>query len=319
LAALFRAAVAVRNALYDAGVLRAVDLGIPAVSVGNLTVGGTGKTPVANWLARELAARGAKPAILLRGYGRDETLVHERLAPEAVVIAHADRVAAAGRARESGCDVVVLDDAFQHRAAARIADVVLVSADERRAPRWPLPAGPWREPMTALRRAHLALVTAKAAGADDIDSALRDVRRAAPGVALGVVRLAPDTLVQWDTGALQSTTTLAGKRVLAVSAVGDPESFEAQLRAAGAAVTSIRFRDHHTYTAADAGALAARANPVDSVVCTLKDAVKLGPLWPPGASALWYLSQRVTIERGTDFLDGLIAQLLTARTSARAR
>jgi len=108
---LFRAAVAARNGLYDAGVLRSATLPLPAVSVGNISVGGTGKTPVAAWIAGELAARGRVPAVVLRGYGGDEPLVHRRLNPGVHVIVAADRVDGARRAHAAGADVVVLDDA----------------------------------------------------------------------------------------------------------------------------------------------------------------------------------------------------------------
>jgi tetraacyldisaccharide 4'-kinase len=132
LGALYGAATAVRGALYDAGIFPAHAGGIAAVSIGNLTVGGTGKTPIAAWLASEFLARGAHPAIVLRGYGADEPLVHQRLNPDVPVIVDADRVRGVARAVAAGADIAVLDDAFQHRRAAREADIVLVSADQ-----WP--------------------------------------------------------------------------------------------------------------------------------------------------------------------------------------
>ena len=119
---IFSTAVAVKNVLYDIGLLRARKLALPAVSVGNLSVGGTGKTPVSAWVAAELARRGARPAIVLRGYGDDEVLVHRALNPGVPVIVDADRVRGAATAKAQGATVVVLDDAFQHRRAARDAD-----------------------------------------------------------------------------------------------------------------------------------------------------------------------------------------------------
>src|SRR4051794_15640030 len=160
---LFGGIVGARDILYDAGWLPALDTPIPAVSVGNLTVGGTGKTPVSAWLARGLAARGARPAIVLRGVGGDEPLVHRALNPDIPVFTGADRVAVVREAAAMGADIAVLDDAFQHRRVGRLADLVLVSAD-----RWTdnvrlLPAGPWREPLRAIRRATLVIVTRKSA------------------------------------------------------------------------------------------------------------------------------------------------------------
>ena len=142
---LYGSVVAARNAGYDHGWLRSHALAIPAVSVGNLTVGGTGKTPVSAYVAARLAERGMKPAIVMRGYGSDETLVHARLNPAIPVFVSADRVRGALAAKEAGCNVAVLDDAYQHRRARRDADIVLLSA-ELAGPVRALPAGAWREP-----------------------------------------------------------------------------------------------------------------------------------------------------------------------------
>src|SRR5205814_8266037 len=156
--ALYRVSMGVREALYDAGVLATHDPVLPTLSVGNVTVGGTGKTPVAAWIATELIERGARPAIVLRGYGDDEPLVHARLNPTVPVIVAADRVQGIARARDAGATIAVLDDAFQHRQVSREADVVLVSADGwSPAPRL-LPAGAVREPVAALRRATIVVV-----------------------------------------------------------------------------------------------------------------------------------------------------------------
>src|SRR5207247_2109299 len=113
LAALYWGATRVRAAVYRAGWRHVARLPFPTVAVGNLSVGGTGKTPLAAWIARYYAQRGRRPAILLRGYGGDEPLVHQRLAPEAVVVADPDRVAGARAAQRRGADLAVLDDAYQ--------------------------------------------------------------------------------------------------------------------------------------------------------------------------------------------------------------
>ena len=115
----YAAVVAARNALYDHGLLRSRPAAIPALSLGNLTVGGTGKTPIAAWAAARLATAGARPAVVLRGYGDDESLVHARLNPGLVVVTDADRVRGVARARELGADCAILDDGFQHRRIRR--------------------------------------------------------------------------------------------------------------------------------------------------------------------------------------------------------
>jgi tetraacyldisaccharide 4'-kinase len=313
--ALYGAAVAARGALYDAGVFHAAAGAIPALSVGNLTVGGTGKTPVAAWFAAELAARGARPAIVLRGYGGDEPLVHRALNPGVPVVVDPDRVRGVARAAADGADVAVLDDAFQHRRAVRAVDVVLVSAD-----RWPdrvrlLPAGPFRERPAALRRASLVIITAKAAGPEAIARVREVARRAAPGVPVAVLRLALGPLRN-DSGGERPLASLRGAALLAISAIGDPAAFAAQLAATGAAVRPRVFPDHHAFTPAEAESIATSlaASLAELPVCTLKDYVKLSPVWPRGAPALWYVSQHSTVEDGRASLDEAIATLLRARS-----
>ncbi|MFL5581321.1 MAG: tetraacyldisaccharide 4'-kinase [Gemmatimonadaceae bacterium] len=309
----YGAAVRARAALYDRGVLASRETAIPAVSVGNVTVGGTGKTPVAAWLASALAARGARPAVVMRGYGADEPLVHAALNPAVPVVVAPDRVAGTARAREQGCDVAVLDDAFQHRRARRVADVVLLSAD-----RWDgrvrlLPAGPYREPLDALRRASLVLVTRKAADPARAEEAASHARRAAPMVPIAVAHLAPGELRSTVDGRTLPLDALRGARALAVCAVGDPAAFLAQLRPVAGHLDAAVFPDHHAFTAEEAGALAARAERADHVVCTLKDAVKLAAHWPRAARPLWYVSQRVVLERGGGEVERLVASVLGAR------
>jgi tetraacyldisaccharide 4'-kinase len=304
-----------RASLYSSGILAARPTAIPALSVGNLTVGGTGKTPLAAYFARRLLLAGAKPAIVLRGYGEDEPLVHQALNPDVPVVVSADRLVGVQDAKRKGCDVVVLDDAFQHRRAGRIADVVLVSADswhERR--RHLLPAGPWRERLTAANRASLAIVTRKAASLDRAESVADVVRRAA-AVPCAIVALEPSELHEAKGAGAATIDALRGERVLAISAIGDPSAFAAQLTGRGALVTSATFRDHHRFSSADVQSLAQDAKRYDRAVCTLKDAVKLGPLWP-GPSPLWYVSQRVVVERGEDAMDGVLTTTLLARSAS---
>jgi tetraacyldisaccharide 4'-kinase len=294
--AAFSAGVALRNELYDRGLLAIHDTAIPTISVGNLTVGGTGKTPIASYLAQALRTRGRRPAIVLRGYrGDDEVLVHRALTPESFTIASLDRLGSVAKAAAVGCDVAILDDGFQHRRVARVADIVLVSADA-----WPgshalLPAGPWREPLSALKRATLVIVTRKAVDQAAAEAVAAIVGRTTP---TAVAALSFDTLRGPD-GETRPVASLRGQRVHAVAAIGDPATFFAQLRAAGADVVTHTFRDHHAYRTADVARLV-RAADGATVVCTLKDAVKLRPLWPRQREALWYVSQRVTFDRGVE-------------------
>ena len=320
---LFRGGAAARGALYDAGVARAHALVLPAVGVGNLTVGGTGKTPVAAWACAELRRRGARPALLTRGVGDDEPRVHALLNPDVPVVADADRLRGAARAARLGANALVLDDAFQHRRARRDTDVVLVSAERFGGTVRLLPAGPYRESLGALRRASVVLVTRKSSSAVRAREVADALHACAPRADVAIVHLAADVLRRWPaeagdeaTGDERSIDVLRGATVLAAAGVGDPDAFVAQLAAAGARVRLARYADHHAYTRDDAAALAAGIAGGTWFVTTLKDAVKLGPLWPRGAVPLWYVSQRVTVERGAD---ALAARLDAVAAAARAR
>ncbi|MHB1298478.1 MAG: tetraacyldisaccharide 4'-kinase [Gemmatimonadaceae bacterium] len=306
----FGALVAMRNGAYEAGLARRYSLGLPTVSVGNLTVGGTGKTPVSAWFAAEMARRGERPAVLLRGYGDDEPLVHARLTPDAIIVADADRVRGAARARAQGATVLVLDDGFQHRRARRDLDVVLVAAEQGGARRM-LPAGPLRESRGALRRAQLLIVTRKTASLGAAEAVAADWGGRLP---TAILHLAPGALNRWtiDGAAPQlGLTALAGRRVLAFSALGAPAAFEGQLAAAGAVVEAAAYPDHHPFSGEEIAGLANRAATMDYAVCTLKDAVKVGPRWPRNAPPFWYLSQAVNVERGERILADRLDHLTT--------
>ena len=306
----------VRDMLYDAGWLPTHEPAIPAISVGNLTVGGTGKTPIAAWIARELAARGGHPAVVLRGYGDDEPQVHRTLNPDIPVVLGSDRVDAIGRARASGADIAVLDDAFQHRRVRRIADFVLVSADRWTSAVHLLPAGPWREPLRAVRRATLIVVTRKAATDAAVDGVNERLAAAAPQVPRVTVGLQPTELVRvTDEAERAPLAALSGARIRMVASVADPMSFQTQLERLGAQVDPFVFRDHHAFTDADVAAVTAGLGAGDRVVCTLKDAVKLAARWPRlgGGPALWYVSQQVMVERGVGGLEHILDDLVRAR------
>lgn len=315
---LFAAGVRARNAAFDVGLLASHAGPIPAVSVGNLSVGGTGKTPVAAWLAGRLLARGARPALVLRGYGDDEPRVHAALNPDVPVIVTPDRVAGVERAAAAGATVAVLDDAYQHRRARRALDLVLVSADAWREPARLLPAGPWREPLSGLRRASAIVLTRKAASPAAARAVVERLRQLAPGLPVVELHLAPDELRRVGGDDRAPLVTLAGTSVLAIAAIGDPAAFAAQLVAAGAAVTLRAYPDHHAFSTADARRLAAEGASATCVVCTLKDAVKLGPVWPDDGPRLWYVSQRVVPEAGEEMLERLLDGVL-AHQPPRAR
>ncbi|MEX1258421.1 MAG: tetraacyldisaccharide 4'-kinase [Gemmatimonadota bacterium] len=273
LSAVFGTVVRLRGFLYDSGVLPGRRGPIPVVSVGNLAVGGTGKTPVAAWLARTLAHRGWKPAIVLRGYGKDEILLHRRWNPGVPVVASGNRVRGVQAAAAEGADIAVLDDGFQHRQLLRDLDLVLLSPEHPLPPRL-LPRGPFREPLSALRRAHLVLVTAK--GGAELPPAHRLVD------ALSGLRGIPSARVfslgdgEWCALGGDPFPPPAGPP-LVITSVGSPEPFlRSVLSRVGATSGHLAFADHHAFTTRDAVSIR-RAAGGAWIATTEKDAVKLAP------------------------------------------
>ncbi|MEA2764030.1 MAG: tetraacyldisaccharide 4-kinase [Gemmatimonadaceae bacterium] len=302
--------------MYDSGLFPAEKFSVAVVSVGNLSVGGTGKTPVAAWIARALTEKGIKPGIVLRGYGGDETLVHQRLNVGVPVIVASDRPRGIKEAIARGAEVVILDDAFQHRRAARDADVLLVDADSWAGSPRLLPAGPWREPLGSARRASLVIITRKTADNATVEAARRAVAAAAPHVPIAIVHLVPGELRSTATGQTLPLHALDGADLTAIAGIARPEAFFRQLTELGAVVRPHSFPDHHAFTSSEARRLAAQASSSDFVVCTLKDAVKLESIWPAESGSLWYVSQRLKIEDGQRHIDRMLDNLVSgARTN----
>lgn len=304
----FRAAAALRGRGFDGGWVAVERAGVPVVSVGNLTVGGAGKTPFSAWLARRLAEGGRRPAIVLRGYGADEVALHREWNPSIPVLASRRRIHGARRAIEAGADVVVLDDGFQHRRLARDLDVVLVAAEGWTPRPRLLPRGPWREPPASLRRAGIAVVTRKSASADrsiDVEAGLRALH---PELPTARCALLPSRVVSVDGGREMMEDALRGRRVLAVAALAAPAPFIEHLRAAGAEVEAGTYPDHHPFDGADAAGIVRRAGD-RTIVMTAKDAVKLRDLLPAGTDA-WVLEQAVTVESGLERLDAALRRAL---------
>jgi tetraacyldisaccharide 4'-kinase len=278
----YRTFMTARASAYRRRWLRRRPLPLPSVAIGNLAVGGAGKTPLAAWVAAFFARRGVRPGVLLRGYRGDEQVVHQRLVPEAIVVADANRVAGAERARAAGAQVLVLDDAYQRLDVARDVNIAVVSTESAppRAVAWPLPAGPWREDWSALGRADVIVVTRRrAAIAESLRLAARIAARWSAAV-VASVHLALDDLAGLESGARVALSALARRRVLVAAGIADPSSFAAQVRAAGATVQLVAYQDHHAYPAGDVARLAQAAKDADYVVVTEKDAVKLRRRWP---------------------------------------
>ncbi len=287
LAVPYAAAVSVRNVLYDRRLLPQRAATIPVVSVGNLTLGGTGKTPLVAWLARELIALGRRPAVVSRGYAArpdqtsDEAAELALLLPGVPHVADRDRAAAAERAAGLGADVVLLDDGFQHRRLQRNLDILTIDATDPFGCNRLFPRGLLREPLAGLARSD-AIVLSRADRLDaDGRAAIRATvaraRRGRPPAAWVEATHAPVGLRSFG-GAVAPLESLAGRRVLAFCGIGNPAAFRHTLSGLGAELVGFRsFADHHHYSNADLDSLAAEAatGDADLVVTTLKDLVRL--------------------------------------------
>lgn len=292
MAMMYRPIIATRNALYDAHLFKAHDLGRPTISVGNLTAGGTGKTPIVTDIARRLIAMGRRPAVLLRGYqahqglSDEAQLLSDALCPAASVHVGADRraVAAIALANDPAIDCFILDDAFQHRKAARQLDLVLVDATNPYGHGRMLPRGLLREPPAGLRRASGVIITRAAiSDTDTLTSLARELEQhhgravmALAGFAWEGYRDAHDEPVPLD--------ALKARRVLGVCGVGNPAAFRKMLHAELGKQPVVVMDDHHIYRHGDLTNffLEASRQQAAAVVTTEKDWVKWRVHTPPG-------------------------------------
>jgi tetraacyldisaccharide 4'-kinase len=272
-AAAFSSVVRVRNSLYDARILPTSSAHIPVISVGNLAVGGTGKTPITAWLVRELLSRSWLPAIVTRGYGEDEVLLHRRWNPDVPVIVSKRRFGGVQEAQAMGRNIAVIDDGFQHRQLKRDVDVVLLS------PAHPLPAkllprGPFREPLRSLRRAHLVLVTAK--GTHELARAqalMVELRRLLGSLSIEVFAFSTGP---WQMLDGQPRPPPPGG-ALVLCSIGEPKGFQRNVEVtSGESTELLALRDHHVYTEIEVRRISHRAGP-RWIATTEKDAVKLAP------------------------------------------
>ena len=283
---IYRTGVERRNRHYDRHGPRAV-LPVPVISVGNLTVGGTGKTPMVIDLVQRLERMGFSPAVVSRGYkaSGDEPNDEERLirkrCPGVVYAADPDRTRAAEWAcGVQGADVIVLDDAFQHRRLGRTLDIVLIDATCPFGYNHLLPRGLLREPPSSLARAGLIVLTrcsqASPAELDRVDARIRSLNGGAPLIrcdhrVTGVERL----------DGSPADRELAGKRAILLAGIAYPSAFAATVSALGVRVVGHRWwPDHHRYRPRDVDRLmkTARFAPHDVLITTEKDAVKLADL-----------------------------------------
>lgn len=331
----YASAVLARNAYYDLFKKASTRVDRPVISVGNLTVGGTGKTPMTAAVAERLLARGRRPAVLLRGYKAgaaaknakdadavaarwreqsDEAQVLKRRCPRTTVLVDPDRVASAGKAIEQGADVLVLDDGFQHRRLARDLDIVLVDATAPFGHGHFLPRGLLRESPSALRRADLIVLTRS----NDVDSTTKSL------IYRTLRRHAKDRPIVEAVHASGGFLDLKGKPVrdadpadmqaVIFAGIANFESFRRSVERMGIRVAAAyQYPDHHAYRDDELTSLASLATDTDAnvVITTEKDAVKIVGRWNEDACRLLSLDLRIEfVGDGEKVLDEAIDRAL---------
>lgn len=279
-------AMRLRNYRYDHQENLVHRVAVPVISVGNLTLGGTGKTPLVAWIARRLREENVRVTLVSRGYGagaggrNDEALELEQQLPDVPHLQNPDRVAAAQIAiEEFECQAILLDDGFQHRRLARDLDIVLLDACEPFGFGHVFPRGMLREPLTGLRRAHVvALSRADMATREQRDKIRGTVQQIAPRSTWAEIVHEPRAVLACD-GRTSPLDAFAGQAIAAFCGIGNPAGFRHTLESQGYRVADFReFPDHHAYARDDIQSLVAWADGLDvaAVVCTHKDLVKIG-------------------------------------------
>ena len=266
---LFRLAVSARSAWYRRSPESATV--IPVVSVGNLTAGGTGKTPVVRWLGDWLRGAGTRTAIVTRGYGGDELALYRRWFGAGAVFSGPDRAGSVRAAADLGFAMALVDDGFQHRRLGRALDILLVAAEDPMRARL-MPRGPYREPPSAAARATHILLTRRGPCRGRRQAWRKEMSRVAPDVPLMDIDL---VMSGWH-NLRNEPASPPGVDVLALCSVARPRSFLQGLQRLlpDAAIELVAYADHHPYSRRDVSAIMGRLGG-RTLVCTEKDAVKL--------------------------------------------
>ena len=291
----YRAVIFLRNRKFDFAtkqnnekIIR--NAGIPVISVGNLTTGGTGKTPMVIWIAKQLRSCGWRVALVSRGYGsetrngvdgpNDEALEMEHRLPDVPHLQDPDRYRMTQIAyQELDSEIIVLDDAFQHRQLARDLDIVLIDATAPFGFNRLLPRGLLREPLSGLSRADLIILTRiHLISIPDRNAIVQKIKRYAPGIAIAETQTRASHLLQFD-GQKEQVSRLEGQPVFFFCGIGNPENFKLSLERLNCNIVgSVRFADHYHYQRSDLDQIrdSAQTKGASMIVCTHKDLVKLG-------------------------------------------
>ena len=301
----------IRNSAFDHGWLLCTKLPVPTIALGNITTGGTGKTPAAIFVIQKLVTLSPrKPVLISRGYGNDETRLFHDVLPEIPHVINSKRVLAGKEAiRQYGTNIcLVLDDAFQHRYIHRDLEIVLVDATNPLGFGYTLPRGFLREPAIGLARADLIIITrSDMLSLSELAKLSETLQNYSSAPQIQAVH-APIGFRNLYTNEKMNLGSLKGKKLLALSAIGNPQSFIYSLQKSHISLMSqLNFSDHHHYTTQDIQRIEQHCLSIKSegIVTTAKDAVKLSKLSPFSVPA-WIMDIAFQITQGEELLEKMI-------------
>ncbi|HNX67991.1 MAG TPA: tetraacyldisaccharide 4'-kinase [Candidatus Omnitrophota bacterium] len=311
----YGAGVKVFRSLYETKVLPRKRLPFPVVSVGNLTWGGTGKTPFVEFLARKISAHRKVPLVLTRGYSHDEVEELQQHLPAAIIGVGKDRAKVAEKVRQAHkhVDIAVLDDGLQHVALDRDADIIVVNSLNPFGNEQMIPRGILREPLSVLKRATVIVLThVNLVKEEELKKLKEKVARLAPNAQVVETLMEPLFLYRAKNKSRISIEKMAGKRVTTFAAVGTPRSFQLVLqRSHIKTVRNFEFLDHHDYTAPELGKIKEIAHAANSeeIVTTEKDFYRSRELITQALNPL-VLAARLRIVSGEEVLTDRLFRLL---------
>jgi tetraacyldisaccharide 4'-kinase len=267
---LYRTCVWLRLFLYKVKALKEYELSVPVISVGNIAIGGTGKTPFARWVFEIMREMGCTPGLISGKVGRDEHMLHKVWNPDGLFIIERSKTTGAKSAAVQGANVVILDDGFQHLGLARNIDVVMISAEHEGLKRC-FPRGLFREPLSSVSRADMVIVSRKTASQSRAQKVAQKVAKFIPEERIGQINLG-----------FSCWKNLGGDKIegpigqtLVVTSIAEPEIFVEIVAANTGEIPEMEiYRDHHEFTWSELESLSLRAKGY-KVITTEKDAVKL--------------------------------------------
>jgi len=319
----YRLVVSIRNRMFDWRLRSIQRPAVPVISIGNLTTGGTGKTPCVAYLTQWFQQQDFKVALLSRGYRalpgevNDEKLLLDRLCPGVPHYQNPNRCASAAQAVTEGAQLLILDDGFQHRKLARNLDIVLIDAENPWGYGYLLPRGLLREPKSSLQRADFVILTrADHCSQAALENLTAEIAKEFPRDLMAHAIFRPLCLVN-SGGQTQSLESVRGKTVWAFCAIGNPAGFRQTLESAGFHIAGMQiFPDHHHYSSDELHQIGAQAADAaaDLILTTGKDLVKIDEQKLSGIP-VWSVEIGAEITQGRASFEGLLQSLISEVSS----